>query len=92
MVSILIRTYVNLTFLFLSEVYDLFQLLCVLSSAFSCFPPEVVFRSRVVGACPVTTDCIVAMSYCENNNITLRYLKLRYVSLRFVSFRYINVA
>ena len=21
-----------------------------------------------VGACPVTTDCIVAMSSCENNN------------------------
>ena len=27
-----------------------------------CFPPEVIFRSRVIGACPVTTDCIVAMS------------------------------
>ena len=78
---------------FLSEVYDLFQLLCVLSPVFICFPPEVIFRSRVTEACPVTTDCIVAMSYCENNNnITLRYVKLRYVSLRFVSFRYINVA
>ena len=22
----------------------------------------------LIGACPVTTDCIVAMSYCENNN------------------------
>ena len=32
------------------------------------FPPEVVFHSRVVGACPVTTDCFVAMSYCENND------------------------
>ena len=65
---ILIRTYGDLTFLFLSEVYDLFQLLCVLSSAFICFPPEVTFRSRVIGACSVTTDCIVAMSECENNN------------------------
>ena len=27
-----------------------------------CFAPEVIFRSRTVGACPVTTDCIVAMT------------------------------
>ena len=26
------------------------------------FSPEVIFRSRVIGACPVATDCIVAMS------------------------------
>ena len=31
-VFILIRTYADLTFLFLSEVYDLFQLLCLFSS------------------------------------------------------------
>ena len=62
MICILIRTYADLTFLFLSELYDLFQLLRVLSSAIICFPPEVIFRSRVIGACPVTTDCIVAMS------------------------------
>ena len=60
-ICILIRTYADLTFLFLTEVYDLFQLLCVLPSVFICFPPEVIFRSRVIGACPVTTDCIVAM-------------------------------
>ena len=59
-VCTLIRTYADVTFLFLSEVHDLFQL-CVLSSVFICFPPEVIFRSRVIGACPVTTDCIVAM-------------------------------
>ena len=29
---------------------------------FICFPPEVIFRSRVTGACPVATDCIAAMS------------------------------
>ena len=66
MVCILVCTYADLTFLFLSEVYDLFQLMCVLSSVFNfevfVFPPEVIFRSRVIGACPVTTDCIVAMS------------------------------
>ena len=56
------------TLLFLSEVYDLFQLLCVLSSVFICFPPEVIFRPRVIGACPLTTESIVAMSSCENNN------------------------
>ena len=33
-----------------------------------CFTAEVIFRSRVIGACLVTTDCIVAMSYCQNNN------------------------
>ena len=51
----------KVTFLFLSEVYDLFPLLCELSSVFICFSPEVIFRSRVIGACPVTTDCIVAI-------------------------------
>ena len=55
-------TYADCTFLFLSEVYDLFQLLRVLSAVFICFLPEVIFSSRVIGACPVTTDCIVAMS------------------------------
>ena len=70
---ILIRTYADLTFKFLSEVFDLFQLLCVLSSVFICFPPhEAIFRSTaVIGACPVTTDCIVAISSCENNNNTV---------------------
>ena len=40
----------------------------VLSCVSICFPPEVIFRSRVIGACPVTTDCTVAMSWYENNN------------------------
>ena len=44
---------------------DVFQLLCVLSSVFICFPPEVIFRSRVIAARPVTTDCIVAMRMSE---------------------------
>ena len=35
---------------------------------FSFFPPEVVLRSGATGACPVTTDCIVAMSQWGNNN------------------------
>ena len=61
-ICILIRTCADLTFLFLSEVYDLFNLLCVLSSVFICFPPEVTFRSRGIGACLVTTGCILAMS------------------------------
>ena len=34
-------------------------LLFLLSSFFICFPLEVIFRSRVIGACPVTTDCVV---------------------------------
>ena len=25
---------------------------------------------RVIGACPVTTDCIVAMTQCENSSIS----------------------
>ena len=61
-------TYADFTFLVLSEVYDLFHLLCIISCFFVCVPTEVVFRSRVIGACPVTTECIVAMSSCENNN------------------------
>ena len=63
-ICILIRTLISPSY-FLSEVYDLFQLLCVLSSAFICFPPEVqysmIFRSRVIGAGLVTTDSFVAM-------------------------------
>ena len=58
-------------FLFFSEVYDLFQLLCVLSSVFICFPPEVILRSRVIGAGRVTTNCVVAKSLCENNNVEI---------------------
>ena len=29
---------------------------------------RLVYMVRVIGACPVTTDCIVAMSLCENSN------------------------
>ena len=38
-------TCAELTFLFLSEVYDLFQLLCVpgIIFCFYCFPPEAIF-------------------------------------------------
>ena len=43
--------------------------LCLFSPALMCFPPEVIFHSRVLGACPVATDCIVAMSQCETNSI-----------------------
>ena len=42
---------------------------CEVSSfVFICFPPEVIFRSRFIGACPVTTDSIVVMSENVNNN------------------------
>ena len=34
----------------------------------SVFPPEAIFRSRGIGACPVTAGCIVAMRECESNN------------------------
>ena len=34
------------------------------------FPPELIFHSRVSGACPVTTDCILAMSLYEDKTIT----------------------
>ena len=39
--------------------------------SFLWFFTEVFFHSRVIGACPATTDihCIVAMSKCEHNNI-----------------------
>ena len=52
--------------LFLSEVYDLFMLLCI---DYLVFFQEVIFPSRIIAACPVTTDCIVAMRWCENNNL-----------------------
>ena len=42
-------------------------MLCI-SWCLFVFPPQVIFRSRDIGACPVTTDCILAISWCENNN------------------------
>ena len=57
MICILILTYADLTFSFLSaELCDLFQLLCYYLLFFICFPLEVIFRSRVTGTSPVTTD------------------------------------
>ena len=76
-VSWYVRTYVTL--LLLPEICDLFQLLCVLCSVLICFPPEVIFRSRVIGACPVTTDCIVAMTQCENKNNVWSPYHTRYI-------------
>ena len=63
---ILIRAYADLTFLFLSEAYACVcfrYMACIIFCFLFIFPPEVIFRSRVIWACPVTTDCIVvAMS------------------------------
>ena len=62
MICILIRTLIPFYFscagytICLSDTY-----VCIIF-CFSCFPPEVIFRFRVDGACPVTTDCIVAIS------------------------------
>ena len=53
--------YVRGCHLFICLSDDLFQL-SVVSSVFICFPPEAIIRSRAIGACPVTTDCIEAMS------------------------------
>ena len=39
-ICIVIRTYADLTFLFQSGAYNLFQLLCELSLVFVCFPPQ----------------------------------------------------
>ena len=50
----------------------------LLFSVFIYFPPEVIFRSRVMGACLVDTDCIVAMSKCENNNNNVAKLTTSY--------------
>ena len=61
-IGMFIRIYADLTFSFFSEVYDLFQLLCVLSSVFICFPRGVIFRSTVIGVCPVTTNCFAGTS------------------------------
>ena len=41
-ICVLIRTYADLTFLFLSEVYDLFQLLLCIIFGFYLFSPEVI--------------------------------------------------
>lgn len=44
------------------------QFLCILVFVFSLSSPEAISHSRVNGACPVATDCIVATSECEDNN------------------------
>ena len=36
------------------------------------FPPAVIFHSRVIGACPVTPECVVVMNKRENNNNDIR--------------------
>ena len=60
---IFLDTCADLTFLCLSEVCDLFHLLCVLSCVFYPFSScGATFRSRVIWACTVTTDYIVAIS------------------------------
>ena len=48
----------------LSSLFSVSVLVCIYLALLFVFPPEVIliFRSRVIGACPVTTDCIVAMS------------------------------
>ena len=59
---------------------------CFLLSIY--FPPEEIFCSRVTGAYPVTTDCIVAMTSCENkrNGLTVRGLIIsRHTSKVFVA-------
>ena len=44
-----VRTYADLTFVFLSEVYDLFQLLRVcFIFCFICFPAEVIFGPELL--------------------------------------------
>ena len=40
------------------------------------FPSEVILHLRVIRACPVTTDCIVAMTSCENNYNYYNYKKI----------------
>ena len=40
----------------------LVSVIVLLSPVFICFSPEVIFHYRVIGACPVTTDCIAAMT------------------------------
>ena len=64
MICILIRIYVRWSHVFIFLVWGIrfVSVIVCINSRFSCFPPEVIFRSRVIGACPVTTDCIVAMS------------------------------
>ena len=59
-----VRTYADLKPFFFFLRYTIccsFGVYCYLSVFFICFAPEVIFRSTVIGACPVTADCIVAM-------------------------------
>ena len=61
-ILIIIRTYACHPFYFCLRYYDLFQLVYVISSVLFFCLLSLIFRSRVTGACPVTTDCIVDMS------------------------------
>ena len=58
---------------------------CFLLSIY--FPPEEIFCSRVTGAYPVTTDCIVAMTSCENKRNLVNRAWVDYISTYIESFR-----
>ena len=66
-ICILIRTYVDLTFFFVRGIRSVslnVRTICCLC----LFSLWLIFRSRVIGACLVTTDCIVRVSSCVNNS------------------------
>ena len=75
------RTLISPFYILSEVVYTICFSCCAYYLLFSTFfPPEVIFRSRVIGACPVTTDFIVAgyvMRKCENNNNLIRFIAIK---------------
>ena len=47
--------------------------MCVIS-CFICFPREEIFRSRIIGNCPVITDCNVSYVHLIHKNCCTHYL------------------
>ena len=64
MTYILICTYVRCShfFILVWGIRFVWVIVCTIFSFLFIFPPETISRCRVIGACPVTTDYIVAMS------------------------------
>ena len=89
---ILVRTCADLTFLFFGwGIRFVSVIVCIIFGFLFVFPPEVIFRTGVIGACPVTTDCIVTMSSCENNNCTVPYCTVLYCTVLYCTVLYCTV-
>ena len=73
----LIRTCADLTFIFVWGVRCGSAIMCIILCYIFIFS-EVFFHSRVIGACPATTDCIVLWRWVNVRTTTTTYMIQRW--------------